>query len=305
MLAIGFGSVAWAFGWRTLCILLVFWGTNLPAEYSWTGGALLRHLWFALLMGGISLLRRGHDFAAGLALSTAALLRIFPGVVFCGLVLLGLLRLVRPSQRDALPHTLRTAAGALCAVAVLVPLAAPSTGGLVRWAEFARNSAIDNVPSANNLGLKGLLAHRERDKWAMLKGLPGSIERWETARTEALEDRWLALAVGIAAGVLLLALAPLRRPDEDWVFATFGIAIVPIAFHLSSYYHVSIAVLGLLATRQPWIGVALCGLAAYSQWLGTLQVESDERYVWLTAGWLVFVVFTACAWLRSRPQPGP
>lgn len=301
VLAIGFGSVAWAFGWRTLCILLVFWGTNLPAEYSWTGGALLRHLWFALLMGGISLLRRGHDFAAGLALSTAALLRIFPGVVFCGLALLGLLRLVQRSQRDALPRTLRAAAGALCAIAVLVPLAAPSTGGLARWAEFARNSVIDTVPSANNIGLKGLLAHRERDKWAMLKGLPGSVERWETARAEALEDRWLVRAVGISAGVLLLALAPLRRPDEDWVFATFGIAIVPIAFHLASYYHVSIAVLGLLATRQPWIGVALCALAAYSQWLGTLAIESDERYVWLTAGWLVFVVFTACAWLTGRP----
>ena len=186
---------------------------------------------------------------------------------------------------------------------VLVPLAAPSTGGLARWAEFAHNSFIDTVPSANNIGLKGLLAHRERDKWAMLKGLPGSVERWETARAEALEDRWLVRAVGISAGVLLLALAPLRRPDEDWVFATFGIAIVPIAFHLASYYHVSIAVLGLLATRQPWIGVALCGLAAYSQWLGTLAIEPDERYVWLTAGWLVFVVFTACAWLTGRP-PG-
>jgi hypothetical protein len=300
LLALGFGSLAWGFGWRTLCIVLVFWGTNLPAEYSWTGGALLRHGWFALLLGGVSLLRRGHDFAAGLTLSTATLLRVFPGVVFAGLAVLGLLRILRRSERDGLRRTLRTAAGALCAIAVLVPLAAPSTGGLATWAEFARNSFVDTVPSANNIGLKGLLAHRERDKWAVVKGLPSSVQRWETARAEALADRWLLRGLGMLAGCGLLALAVLRRPREDWVAAVLGIGIVPIAFHLASYYHVSIAMLGLLAARRPWIGVALCALAAYSQGLDHLAIESDERYVWLTVGWLVFVVFAAYSWLAGE-----
>ena len=62
--------------------------------------------------------------------------------------------------------------------------AAPSTGGFGTWLDFAQNSAVDSVPSANNLGLKGVFAHRERDKWEMVKGLPNSVTRWEEARKE-------------------------------------------------------------------------------------------------------------------------
>jgi len=305
LIALGFVGIGWAFGWRPLCLLLVFWGTNLPAEYSWTGGSLLRHTWFGLLLGGIALLRREYAFLGGAALGAATALRVFPAAVFAGLALLGLVRLVRRDDPLGLVRSLRTGAGALLAVGVLSAAAAPSTGGFGTWVEFARNSAIDSVPSANNLGLKGVLAHRERDKWAMLKGLPESVARWEQGREEALASRQGWRVAGIAAGTALLAAAALRQRKEDWVAAVLGVGIVPIAFHLASYYHVCIVVFGLLATRRPWIGVALCLLAAFSQIVGGLPMESDEQYVWLSLGWLGFVTLCAASVALPRAAPPP
>lgn len=289
VLALGFASVAWAFGWRTLCVLLVFWGTNFPADYSWTGGALLRHPWFGLLLGGISLLRRGHVFLGGFTLGTATALRVFPGAALAGLALLGAARLLRRDDGPALRRSLITGAGALCAMIGLALAAAPFTHGFSTWRDFAVNSAIDSVPSANNLGLKGVLAHRERDKWEMLKGLPDSVTRWEAARADALADRAAWQIVGVGAGLVLLGAATLRRRDEDWVAAVVALGVIPLAFHLASYYHVSIAVFALLASRQPAIGAALCLLAAFSQAAGSFPMENDERYVWLSIGWLSFV----------------
>ena len=165
------------------------------------------------------------------------------------------------------------------------------------------------MPSSNNIGLTGVLAHRERDKWEMLKGLKNSVSRWEQGREEALASRLGVRILVITAGLALLAAAAVRWRDQDWVAAVLSLGIVPLVFHLASYYHVSIAIFGLLATRRPWIGVALCLLSAFSQAVGLLSIEQDEKYVWLSVGWLAFVAVAASAMALPRTldatKPGP
>jgi hypothetical protein len=299
LIALGFVSVAWAFGWRLMCVLIVFWGTNLPADYSWTGGSLLRHGWFASLLIGVSMLRRGRAVAAGAMLALATLLRIFPGTAFLGLALIGLRRLLTRSSPATRGRTLRTAAGAIGAAVALVALAAPTTGGLSTWVDFARNSYVDTAPSVNNLGLKSIASYRPESRWAALRFGPRNIRRWEQARAETLAARRLGYRAAMLAGAALLAVAALRRPDDDWAAAVLGIGLVPILFDLSSYYHSSIAVLGLLAVRCPSIAVALCALAAVSQGVVLLGLEDDERYAWVAVAWVAFVVYAALGWIGA------
>ena len=47
LLLLMWAGVAWAFGWRVMCVALIYWGTNVPGEFSWQGGAYLRQDWLA------------------------------------------------------------------------------------------------------------------------------------------------------------------------------------------------------------------------------------------------------------------
>src|SRR5262245_1817486 len=76
--------VAWAFGWRTLCVALVFWGGSLWSGYNWTGGSILRQEWLAASVIGVCLLHQQKRVAAGAAITYAALLTIFPGFLAVG-----------------------------------------------------------------------------------------------------------------------------------------------------------------------------------------------------------------------------
>src|SRR5262249_27193116 len=74
----------WAFGWRVLCVALIAFGTNFPSRFYWTGGAYLRWDWLFYLVGGICLVRKDPPLAGGFSLGYSTLLRVFPGFVFVG-----------------------------------------------------------------------------------------------------------------------------------------------------------------------------------------------------------------------------
>jgi hypothetical protein len=77
-------AVAFAFGWRATCVALVYWGTNHPANFSWTGGAFLRDDWLAASLVALALLRRGLPAGAGALFGLAASLRAFPAAWLLG-----------------------------------------------------------------------------------------------------------------------------------------------------------------------------------------------------------------------------
>ena len=87
LLVVMWGAVVWAFGWRTACVALLWWGTNQMAYFAWTGGGLLRQDWLLLTILGICLVRRRRPLAGGFSLGCAALLRIFPGLIVGALLL--------------------------------------------------------------------------------------------------------------------------------------------------------------------------------------------------------------------------
>jgi len=49
LLLLTWAAVGWTFGWRVLCVALLYWGTNYPAQYGWVGGSYLRQIEFAAL----------------------------------------------------------------------------------------------------------------------------------------------------------------------------------------------------------------------------------------------------------------
>src|SRR5262249_36496427 len=121
--------VWWAFGWRTMCVALIWWGANYPARFLFTGGALLRADWLAFLVIGVCLVRRGLAAAGGFAVTWSALLRIFPGVVVLALCARALLDAWRGGWRGVDPAIARFVVGCAVAVALLVPISFFVVGG--------------------------------------------------------------------------------------------------------------------------------------------------------------------------------
>jgi len=304
LLAAMAAACAWAFGWRSTCVALVFFGTSYLAPFGWTGGGLLRQAWLAAAVGGICLLRRGLPASGGFLLGTSALLRLFPGLLLLAVGIQGLLALRRDGVWS-LPRTpLRTALGAVAAALVLVPLSAWWTGGLDTWADFAENSRLHlDTPLRNHVGWATVVAFdpdaRARDLEAA--GAADPYARFKEARRAAFERRWPLFAAGVAAFAALFAWAV--RGREVWVAALLGTGLVVVAAELTSYYYSLLLGYGLLWSRHPAVGAALCGLSALSWGLAEVFGFYDEIFTWASLACVAFVAFATIAVGRA-PRPG-
>src|SRR5262245_49573347 len=161
LLLIGMWAMAcWAFGWRATCVALLYWGTNYPAHWGWTGGSFLRQDWLLLSVAGLALLRRGWMGAAGVALGVAGLLRVFPWVLVGGLCLKALWLVWERRSLAPLAQYRRFAAGFALAVMLLVPASSVTTAGRAAWPDFVSNIAKHSgTSSVNRIGIKSLLSY--------------------------------------------------------------------------------------------------------------------------------------------------
>jgi hypothetical protein len=110
----------WAFGHRVFSIGMLVLGCNYAGRYYWTGGAFLRHDWLFYTVAVVCLLKKEKWMLAGLALSYATLLRLFPGLMVIGPLLAGI-ELFRLQKKLDMRFVKFVAGGAI-GVAVLFPL---------------------------------------------------------------------------------------------------------------------------------------------------------------------------------------
>lgn len=303
LLALMFGAVAWAFGWRAMCIALIFWGTNQPTRWEWVGGSILRYDWLAASVGGLCCLRRGHPAAAGILLAHATCLRIFPVMIPAAMALAALTRMRR--ERSWLParNHLRFAASFAGTVALLVAASSWTAGGFQSWVAFAENSRLHVATASTNLvGARALLSYRHDER----AGVTVDRSRWEpyaawkASRAETFARRLpVYLALGLAS-VVLVALAASRNPD--WVTAVLGVGLIPVLLELSSYYFAILLAFAFLWTRHEAIGVGLL-LFSIATWLFRCgELDCDVASAWISGLILLFVAFSTLLALR-RPPP--
>ena len=296
-------AVAWAFGWRALCVAAIFWGTNLFAGFGWTGGSFLRQAWLVTSIGGICLLRRGRPASAGASLAVAASLRIFPAALLLGVALRALWSLIGSRRRVLEADQLRFAAGALAGWAAIFTVSLVAVGGFEPWLEFVDNSRTHlATPLKNHVGLKTVLAYDADHVDRLIQG--GTAEdrylEWRAARESRGAERIAPYCFLLTGFVILLLFAV--RDQPDWVAATLGIGLIPVAFELTNYYYAILLGYGLLVLRWPGTGPALLGLSA----LGWVIVDrwqwQDEIMVWASVCVIGFVCFCTLLPLYRAPR---
>ena len=303
LLAVLWGLVLWAFGWRTLCVALVFWGTNYPAHYYWNGGAFLRQDWLLLSVAALCLMRRGRMVAAGVAVTDRRVAARVPST---------------PARRGRAPGPralrARTKAswsrrrtGACCSGVwgrrvILVPLSS-WRAGVEAWPAFFENSRKHvATPLTNNVGLATLLGYSNAGRARLLVDdrLTDPYEPWKLARQETQATRRPLFWLLLAAYLLLLARA--LRQAEDWQAAVLGIGLIPVVGEVTCYYYSILLGLAFLRESVPWSGPALL-FYSLSTWVCAAATGwFDEQFTCISACTLLLVGLVTW-WAGSRARP--
>ena len=285
----------WAFGWQVLCVALVWWGTNYPARYNFTGGAFLRQDWLLLAIAAICFAKRRWMWASGFALTWSALLRIFPGFLAIGLALGIVVEMWRTRSLRPAPGHLRFAGGALLALALIFPLSflagGPDHSGLAGWRGFYQNSEkLLSTPLTNHVGLPVVLSFDPSTRAVRLQEywLDSPWDMWKDARRRVLGER-RALYYACVVGFLVL-LGAAARSQEEWVVLVLGIGAIPILSELTSYYYSILLGLAFLWPRHQIAGIGLAATALLTALVPAVLAADDDRYTAISAIIVLFVV---------------
>ena len=296
-------GIALAFGWRTACVAAVVFGTNGFDGFDWTAGSVLRQDWLALLVLGIASMRRGRPALAGALLTSATLLRVFPGIVIAALALRTALVALRQRSLRPAPEMLRFAGGCLLALALLLPISVWRSGAAA-WPGFVVNSRKHlDTPLLNQMGLRPVVVFEASERARLLEEPEAAdpMLRWKRAQHERFAARrWLFVAI---AAIYLALLMRALRIQPDWAALALGVGAIPIATQLTCYYQAAVLGLVLLVVQRETIGIALCLLAAATQVIWFTLPYSDVPFVWMSLAELLAVFFVT--WVAGRPAFAP
>ncbi len=290
----------WGFGWRTLCVTLIFFGTNYAGRYWWTGGAYLRMDWLFATVASICFMKRQMPFASGFSIAYATLLRIFPGFVAAALVLKMAIACVRARKISLTTAHKRWIAGAAVAFVVLLPVSTVYGGGVECWRGFVSNSAKHlQTPLTNNMGWRTIVAYSRSTRAQVDRNYSviDPFRRWKQHQLDNFHERRLVYLVGLLGFLVLLGMAVERH--DDWVALTLGTGLIIFAAQLTCYYFIAFVAFGLLWPYLPWSGWALALVSYLSGQIPlALLAWDDERYVAVSAVYIVFVLAVTTALAR-------
>jgi hypothetical protein len=309
LLLLTMALIGWACGWREMCVAAIFFGTNYPARYWWTGGAFLRTDWLLATVASLAFMKRGRPFASGVAIAYATLLRIFPGFVAAALIVKIVAASVRARRLEITAAQRRFVLGAVVTVALLVPIATVYCGGVECWRGFAVNSAKHvSTPLTNNMGWRAVVAYSQSTRAAIDKNYRESdpFGQWKRHQIDNFQRRRVLYYGGLLAFLVLLGYAVSRH--EDWVALSLGVGLVFMAAQLTSYYFVVFLAFATLWSKLPWSAWALTLLSAVSCWIPHWLDWDDQRYVAISVTYLVFVVAVTAGLARvssAGPAPSP
>jgi len=303
----------WAFGWRAMAVMTVFWGCNAPANFYWTGGAFLRQDWIFLLVACLCLLRKRKFFMAGVALTWSMLLRIFPGIFIAGIaIIMGfqLLETIRRRKPKKLldylhPDHQRFILGCVVCLGVLVPASMYFTEGTLAYKDFYEHTlkTHQRTPLTNTMGLETMIEHdwKGRMRFTRDDNLDDPFEGWKNGRLERFKQM-KPVFVGIILLVFGWTAWALRRTKLLWVGLALTVPLVMALTNVTCYYYSFCIVAAALVVARRQIGPPLLVTSGVSQ----ILLYAPNGYYWVddrynAQSYLFFAMGLILLFVYSRP----
>ena len=320
-----FFVIARTFGLRVMLYLVVLWGTS---DFYTFGtnlmGATLRQDWLVALGLGACALKAGRPFWGGVLLAYAGLVRVFPSeaALFLAVPIIWFavdtwrehrriprLAELRAAQRPAL----RALGGAaVCVMGMLLLTSVVFVGGDT-WGAWHQKAEIhENSPSANNVGLRNVVAFRADLSAASLaqKQTPDLWPEWERIQRSTFSARLplFYLAILLATALALIACRG-RRLEQ---VCLIGLLLVPFySYPPNIYCHfvflLPLVVAGVQAERDRNFALVVIVLAlmAVGQSFTLAEPWTDLRYTdqsaLLLVGFTLFLIGLARESWRAAP----
>ncbi len=301
-----FALIWWAFGWRVFAIAAIFWGCQAWAPVSWTIGAFLRQDWFFHLVASACFARKRYFKLAGASMVYASLLRIFPGLVVIGwLIVAG--AFVMRHRRLAKAHQ-QALIGGVLAAAVLIPLSL-AVAGAGSYRQFYEHTLVVHyrTPFVNEMGLRVLISHdigntgaSGRMKYTYDTKLTDPLEVWTRVRN-ARYDKYKGVAYAIVALSLVAFIYTVRRLRSLWAAGCLAQVFIILLSNIGNYYYSFLILSALLTRARPRLEVLLFGFAALSQCVFWAFAWNDDKYAALTLISLLLCYGLLCAYWPKGP----
>lgn len=181
-----FVGIYWAFGWRVFSVSAILWGCQASAPNFWTMGAFLRQDWLFWFVMSACFARKRYFKLAGASMVYSALLRVFPGLVVIGWLVVAGAYIVR-RKRMRRDHVQTLIGGTLAAI-VLVG-ASILVVGKNSYRDFYKHTieVHDQTPLTNHMGLRVMVGHRT--ECIFPEGFPGIGSSPATPPPASPDDR--------------------------------------------------------------------------------------------------------------------
>jgi hypothetical protein len=249
--------VFYGFGFDIGALFSIYFCINYLNPYDFVSGGYLRYDWLFCIVVSASLLQRGRYASSAFFLTLAAMIRVFPAVLFYGVVVLAVKSFKATGKVDA-KHVRFLVATAATATALFF-LPATYLGSAVQpWKAFSENIGLhDDGIYVNHIGLRGIAIFEPSHL-----SLERFVETFKSAETDDVVKHWQnvkqaeyrrkAPYLYVAALLVLVALTVIIWKRESVLESVlWPLVLVYTASYPSHYYYAFLCLFILLFFSRP------------------------------------------------------
>ncbi|MDD4981109.1 MAG: glycosyltransferase 87 family protein [Candidatus Omnitrophica bacterium] len=254
LLVLMFYAVSVSFGIEVMLIGLIYFSVNYISSFSWIGGAFLRYDWFVALVLALCMINSKRYAWAGVCISYAAMVRIFPVLFLAGPLVKGIDKICRKKKFP--DEYKRFFAAFVITSLILFGYSCIHAKCPQRWLDFKEKITFQNETLlANNVGFKVILLSdrtwSDIDSFMGKYGKPGedAFNSMNDVKREEIHARSREFMLYAICFLVLFFL--LVRTKDDTESLAWGIFLMFTLLMPLSYYYIVLMMLVLIFYKRP------------------------------------------------------
>lgn len=262
------------FGFEMGALFAVYFFVNILNDHDSISGSLLRYDWLLYIVAAVCLLERARYAWAAFFLTLAAMLRVFPALLFCGIAVAIFQHVKTTRALDKKSVRFMLTAGVTALALFLLP--SVSLGSVLRpWKDFAAKTELhDSGVYVNHLGLRAIVlfepSHLSLRRFAETFSSPYTndiVRHWQDVKEYEYKEKKPAI-IFFSLVVLACVTALIWKSKEgESANVLWPLFLIYTATYASHYYYAFLCLFVLLFFRRvesPSGFVPLCLLLVFN-----------------------------------------